>query len=221
MSVVFLVAMDFEVDNLFDLGSYKIVDKVPFEIYKNENKDIYLVKMGMGKVNAASATQLVLQKYNPSRIINVGLVGGFNRENMIGDILRVTKCAFHDVDATPLNFKLGQIPNCDVSEYCIEANGKDLGIVSEIKTVSLVSGDAFVTDAKRVEEIIFNFSPDIVDMELTAIAHVLYMNKKLDLLESYKAISDYANSNSPEDLFKKKNVFKNLKSFVSKLVEIC
>lgn len=221
MAVVFLVAMDFEVDNLFNLKDYKVVAKVPFKVYKNKDKDIYLVKMGMGKVNAASATQLVLQKYNPDRIVNVGLVGGFNRENMIGDILRVAKCAFHDVDVTPLNFKLGQIPNCDISEYCIEAKSKGSDIFSGIKAVSLVSGDAFITDVRRVEEIIFNFSPDIVDMELTAIAHVLYMNKKLNLLESYKAISDYANSNSPEDLFKKQDVFKNLKSFVSKLVEIC
>lgn len=219
MTVVFLLAMDFEIENLFDLKKFKIIDKFPFSTYKDKKRDIYLIKTGMGKVNAASATQLVLQKYKIKRIINIGLVGGFNRNNKIGDILRVNKCAFHDVDVTPLNFKLGQIPDCDVSEYCLKKNLKNSDIFPKIKNVSLVSGDAFITDQKRVEEIILNFSPDVVDMELAAIAHVLYINKKLDLLESYKAISDYANSNSSEDIFKKENVFKNLKKFVSKLIE--
>ena len=56
---------------------------------KINNNIIILVEAGIGKVNAARVTQLMIDKFEIERIINVGSAGSANNELKIGDIVKI------------------------------------------------------------------------------------------------------------------------------------
>ena len=60
---------------------------VTFYIGKMVNKDCVLVQSGVGKVNAARTTQLLIDKFDIKEIINVGSAGAIKEEINFGDIV--------------------------------------------------------------------------------------------------------------------------------------
>lgn len=71
---------------------------------------VVLLKSGIGKVNAAIGTTLLIQLYSPDRIINTGSAGGFYPSLSVGDIVISTELRYHDVDATVFGYEYGQVP---------------------------------------------------------------------------------------------------------------
>ena len=49
--------------------------------------DVIFLRSGIGKVNAAMSTTILLEKYNPDYVINTGSAGGYNPELNVGDLL--------------------------------------------------------------------------------------------------------------------------------------
>ncbi|MEN0643022.1 5'-methylthioadenosine/S-adenosylhomocysteine nucleosidase [Alkalicoccobacillus gibsonii] len=139
---------------------------------------VVLLKSGIGKVNAAIGTTLLIQLYSPDRIINTGSAGGFYPSLSVGDIVISTELRYHDVDATVFGYEYGQVPqmpafyqpDSHLMQVAEEAAQK-VGIHSEKGLI--VSGDSFMSDASRVEEIkqLFN-EPYCAEMEAGAIAQV-------------------------------------------------
>ena len=48
-----------------------------FEIGTLNDREIILCQLGIGKVNAAVVTTILIEKFNPDLIINVGIAAGF------------------------------------------------------------------------------------------------------------------------------------------------
>jgi adenosylhomocysteine nucleosidase len=67
-----------------------------FWIGKLEGKEVIIVNSGVGMTNAAMATQLLIDKYNPEEIIFTGICGGIDSSNHIGDIVIPDSWATHD-----------------------------------------------------------------------------------------------------------------------------
>ncbi len=213
-SFVFLLAMDYEIDNIFKKSEWSLELRKPFKVLKHrKNSKIKIVKMGLGKVNAAAAAQFTLDKFDPAKIINLGAVGCVNKKLSIGEVRRISECRFFDVDITALGCKLGQIYGCNLVSYKLLKKNK-------MPSAKVVSGDSFVSDKNKLSKIIKEFSPDFIDMEIGAVAHTLYLNGKLKRLESYKAPSDYSDSSAAKD-FKEneKKAFINLSIFASNLLK--
>src|SRR3989344_8420305 len=57
-----------------------------------------LVETGIGKVNAAAATQYSIDHEKPDILIKVGLCGGFAKVTNIGDIVFPSYAVCHDND---------------------------------------------------------------------------------------------------------------------------
>ena len=192
--VAFVIAMAEEAEGIFDLPSWTALDPSPFPVYVHGDDPgrAVVIVSGIGTTNAAAATQHVLDRFRPERVVNMGVVGCLNHDIPIGAVHAVTTCAFFDVDVTAFGYKIGQIPDTEVHEYALSGSAK------ELPTARLLSGDTFVTGRDGFHPELAGFDADFVDMELTAIAHVLLRNGKLDQLESYKAPSDYCDSDSPE-----------------------
>src|SRR5699024_8844645 len=72
--------------------------------------EVVVLKSGIGKVNAAIATTLVIERYNPRAIINTGSAGGFQHDLHVGDVVITTDLVQHDVDVTAFNYVHGQVP---------------------------------------------------------------------------------------------------------------
>lgn len=143
-----------------------------------EGRDVVLLKSGIGKVNAAMATTLLIELFKPDYIINTGSAGGFHKDLKVGDIVISSELRYHDVDATVFGYEYGQvpgmppsyIPNQELVEIAEKAAGKiDINVVKGLIT----SGDSFMSDENRVMEVKRLF-PDLsaAEMEATAIAQV-------------------------------------------------
>lgn len=194
--VAFVIAMMEEAEGIFRLGSWDELNLSPFPVYRLAAGGIQAVVVvsGIGTTNAAAATQHVLDRFAPDRVVNLGLVGCLNHDIPIGAVHAVSTCAFFDVDVTAFGYKIGQIPETEVHEYPLAEPVE----ARALPTAKLLSGDTFVTGSDGFHPELAGFAADFVDMELTAIAHTLLRNGLLDRLESYKAPSDYCDSESPE-----------------------
>ncbi|GER66266.1 5'-methylthioadenosine/S-adenosylhomocysteine nucleosidase [Weizmannia acidilactici] len=148
---------------------------------KMKGKDVVLLRSGIGKVNAALSTGILLQKYAPDVVINTGSAGGSNPSLRVGDVVISTEVRHHDVDATVFGYEYGQVPQMPpafladrnlvkVAEACAE---KLSGI--QVVTGLIATGDSFMDDPEKVAAVKKAF-PDVqaVEMEAVAVGQVAY-----------------------------------------------
>ena len=100
----------------------KIVNKkehtvVGFKFIEGElfGKEGVLLRSGIGKVNAAMSTTILLQTFKPDYLINTGSAGGLNPELEVGDVVISNEVRHHDVDATIFGYEYGQVPQMPAS----------------------------------------------------------------------------------------------------------
>ena len=182
-------AMDSEVDNLFSRMSSKekiTVNNLAFFKGKLYDKDVVIVKCGIGKVNAALCTQLLILNFKVTKIINTGIAGAVGQGLKIYDFVVSTEAVYHDFDVQFFGYKPGQVPgmpevfkadtslvNAAVTAFENTDFSKELKIVSG----RIASGDQFISGGEKKAYIIENFHPQCVEMEGAAIAHTCYANK--------------------------------------------
>ena len=143
--------------------------------------DVILLKSGIGKVNAAMATTIAIEHFQPEVLINTGSAGGLNQDLEVGDIVISTEVRHHDVDATAFGYEYGQVPQMppvfladerlvDLADRC----AKDIAGVKTVKGL-IATGDSFMSDPRRVARIGEQFEQvEAVEMEGAAIAQVAY-----------------------------------------------
>ena len=158
----------------------KTVARSEFHYGTIEGKEIVLLRSGIGKVNAAIGTTVLIHEFEPDYIINTGVAGGLNENLRVGDVVISTEVRYHDVDATVFGYEFGQVPQmppaykADRHLMEIAKNAaENVGIRSELGLI--VSGDSFVGKKEQVETIKKQFkNPFCTEMEAGAIAQVCY-----------------------------------------------
>ena len=70
-----------------ELEDTTVKAKMTFHRGKLWGKDVVAVVCGIGKVNAAICTQLLISEYEVTHIINVGVAGGIGKEIYPGDVV--------------------------------------------------------------------------------------------------------------------------------------
>ena len=162
-------------ENLQNLRSEHMAD---FDIYCGEyaGKNVVLALSGIGKVNAALSTALVLQ-HRPDFVINTGSAGGLGSGLKVGDVVIGTQTAHHDVDVTAFGYAIGHVPRMPArfeSDPALCTAAEKAAAAFEHAAVHrglIVSGDQFVHSSESVAEVRRHF-PDAqaVEMEAAAIA---------------------------------------------------
>jgi adenosylhomocysteine nucleosidase len=176
-----IVAMEEEIQFLLSkmcIEAEQNYKTLHFYIGKFAQKDIVVVKSGIGKVNAALATTLLIKEFAPSYIINTGSSAGLHPQMNITDIAISARTFHHDFDLTPIGFSKGEIPGLPIY---FDADEKILKHIYEkhlsenIFIGDIASGDHFVTSESYVKELKSN-NPNLIaiDMEAVAIAQVCY-----------------------------------------------
>ena len=158
----------------------KEIYELTFVKGKIKEKACILVKGGVGKVNAARATQILIDNFKPDYIINVGVAGGLNPMLNIGDIVIGETLVQHDFDITAFGHTKGYIPGVGdkiySDEYLInkieEAIGNQEERVYNYEKGVIASGDIFCTEIPMRDKIYAKFNAECVEMEGAAIAQV-------------------------------------------------
>ena len=223
-----IVAVNEELESL-----KKVMDSVIEEEYFDNKfyigeigkKKCALTICGVGKVNAARSTQIMIDKFSPEFIINSGVAGGISDRVKIGDIVIGQKLVQHDFDLTAFGREKGEISNrvgkyiysnedLAVKAYIELSNSKELnGVMGTI-----ASGDIFVTETNMSKKINTKFEADCCEMEGAAIAQVCFLDKVPFVV--FRSISDSPNDNNKIDYDKfvgpaSEKIAKFVKDFLS------
>jgi len=191
-----------EIENLMTEREYKNIYNLKFIKGKITNTEVVLVEAGVGKVNAARTTQILIDNFPIDAIINVGSAGSANDELDIGDIVIGEKLVQHDFDITAFGHPKGYISNVgqfvESSQQLIQKMQQTISNLKEndfkIKIGTIASGDIFCTELKMKEKIRTKFNSDAIEMEGAAIAQVC----KLDNIPFIiiRSISDKPNGSN-------------------------
>lgn len=201
-------AMDIEVDRLkTDMKEEKHFRKAGMEFCEGTlgGKQVVVVRSGIGKVNAAVCTQILIDDFGVDRVINTGIAGSLNAKIDIGDIVISTDVLHHDMDAVNFGYPPGQIPQMDVfsfaaDEALAEMARKVCGKVNpEIRVFRgrIVSGDQFIAEQSVKNRIEEQFHGLCTEMEGAAVAQVSYLNQVPFVI--VRAISDKADDSAAMD----------------------
>ncbi|OLQ55362.1 5'-methylthioadenosine/S-adenosylhomocysteine nucleosidase [Bacillus licheniformis] len=204
MKIAVIGAMEEEVTILrskLEQTNWEVIANCEFTSGFYEGKEVVLLKSGIGKVNAAMSTTILLDRFKPDVVINTGSAGGFHHSLNVGDIVISTEVRHHDVDVTAFDYEYGQVPNLPAAYkadnaliQAAEDEASELGHIQVVKG-TIATGDSFMSDPDRVAFIRGKFE-DLyaVEMEAAAVAQVSYQfNTPFVVI---RALSDIAGKES-------------------------
>ncbi|WP_163879471.1 5'-methylthioadenosine/adenosylhomocysteine nucleosidase [Paenibacillus favisporus] len=146
-------------------------------------KPVIVCKSGVGKVNAAVTTQILIDQFGVDKVLFTGVAGAVHPELNIGDIVISSDCVQHDMDVSPLGYARGVIPYQEVSEF--KADSSLIALAQEAcqalgevncKVGRVLSGDQFIANVDQVSWFYEHMEGACVEMEGSAVAQVCYMN---------------------------------------------
>lgn len=201
-------AMEIEVEQLKkDMEISRTVKKAKMEFFEGmlKGKPVVVVRSGIGKVNAAVCTQILVDEFQVDTVINTGIAGSLNADINIGDIVISKDVLHHDMDAVNFGYPLGQIPQMDVFSFEADQELADLAeqvcrrVNPEVSVFRgrIVSGDQFIAEKSVKERLITNFGGYCTEMEGAAIAQTAYLNQIPFVI--LRAISDKADDSASMD----------------------
>ncbi|MCL2864469.1 MAG: 5'-methylthioadenosine/adenosylhomocysteine nucleosidase [Lachnospiraceae bacterium] len=171
-------------------------------------QDVVVVQSGIGKVNAAVCTQILIDDFQVDTVINSGIAGSLCNRIHIGDVVIATDTVQHDVDASGSGDKEdvpGQIPGLDTFSFPADVYLRELAtkacqeVNAEIQVFQgrIVSGDQFIADAKHKAWMIDEFAALCTEMEGAAVGQVAYLNRIPYVV--IRVISDQADGSAHVD----------------------
>ncbi len=81
-----------------------------------KDREVVITQSGIGKVNAAISTTLLINKFKPvCSLIYTGSAGALDESLNVGDVLISDDVKYHDADAKTSGYEYGQIPQMPVA----------------------------------------------------------------------------------------------------------
>lgn len=179
-------AMDIEVNGLISHMKDSVTESyggISFTKGILNGKNVVVSRCGIGKVFASMCAQTMILKYSPEVIINSGVAGALSSELNIFDAVIASSMVQHDMDTSPLGDPKGLISGINIvnieSDKSFSEKLKNAAVGLNVNAVCgvIASGDQFIADPDRKNEISGDFNAVACEMEGAAIAQVCYVNK--------------------------------------------
>ena len=180
-------AMDVEVNSLKESAKISESKKIAeMEFCKGQigEKDVVIVKCGMGKVNAGICANTLINEFGCTKVINTGVAGSLDSKIDIGDIVVSTDAVQHDYDVEAIGFKKGEVPYTGKVAFEADEAMRKAAVEAVEKSAPdihvfegrVCSGDQFISKKEQKEKIISDFGGMCCEMEGAAIAQACYLN---------------------------------------------
>lgn len=223
--IAILGAFSDEIEMLVDSLDNKFIEKKGgIEFFRGElsGRNVVIAYTGIGKVNAAMTTTLLLEYYQPSKVIFTGIAGGINPSVNPADLVISERCVHHDLNyiyddtlvcyqpTNPLNGTTNPVFFYADSSMLqsLKVTAKNIHLASVISASdtlhpkiifgTIATGDAFIASKRKNNELIERFNADAVEMEGAAVAQVCYQRDIPFII--IRSISDSADENAHIDL---------------------
>ncbi|OPJ57771.1 5'-methylthioadenosine/adenosylhomocysteine nucleosidase [Clostridium oryzae] len=206
MVIGIIGAMDEEVKLLKDeMEINKKIKKANMEFFQGTlgDKPTVVVTCGIGKVNAAVCTQILVDEFHVTNVINVGVAGGIGDGIVPGDVVVASNLVQHDMDTSAFGDKIGQIPRLNTFDFkcdetLINAAKKSCEALESNSFIGrIVSGDQFIASVDKIRWLSSEFEALACEMEGASIAQVCYLNAIPFVV--IRSISDNANTGAHMD----------------------
>ena len=208
-------------DELTDTQEQRI-EGMRFVSGKLSGKRVVIAWTGVGKVNAAMTTTLLIEHFRPNEVIFTGIAGAVNPQMAPGDIVIAQKTAHHDLGTlwpdgfvyrgarnpldgweNPIFFpadeqllKLAELAAKQVELEPLKTSTEER--TPRIVKGVVVTGDVFVASVEKCIELRDKLGADAVEMEGAAVAQICYQQRVPHLV--IRSISDKADEKAREDL---------------------
>lgn len=170
---------------------------------------VVLTVCGVGKVNAARGTQMMIDRYHPACILNSGIAGGLREDLKIGDIVVAEDLVQHDFDATAFGYAKGYLCTGEdstkptfftadehLSSLLLRA-AEEKGAPHHVAMGRIATGDIFVSGKENKKAVKDQFDAAACEMESAAVAQVAqYSGIPFGIL---RVISDCADGTQTEE----------------------
>jgi adenosylhomocysteine nucleosidase len=204
------------------------IEGIAFAQGKLRGKRVAVTWTGIGKVNAAATTALLIEHFRPREVIVCGIAGAINPQLSVGDVVIAEKSAQHDlglwsdagVDSRGFDNRLTGQQNpvffaADEKLLAIALCAGDRVVLKSVTTAEkemhakvkrgvVVTGDTFIMSSQKRIDLQKRLGADAVEMEGAAIAQICYQRGIPHLV--IRAISDTADEKADKDV----NTFQNI-----------
>lgn len=202
-----IVAMQEELEVILQsLVNERTVHRAGMEFHVGQyaNRPVVAVICGVGKVNAALCTQILISEFQIARLINIGVAGGLRHDIKPGDIVIANSLVQHDMDLSPLGLERGQLFRLDVFDFKTDHTLQELALQAATQISQhdhfigrIVTGDQFIANPEQAQALHDQFSALACEMESASIAQVCYLNQVPFIC--IRSISDNANTGAHMD----------------------
>lgn len=175
------------------------VGGVTFTSGRLGGKKVVLCCAGMGKAQAAAAVQLLATYFHVSAVVFSGIAGNMSGRVGLGDIIVGDVVVYHDGEPRMFaeTYPHMQAFHCDAAMAAAALEACRACGVTAVRG-KIATGDCFVGDSKTKRAIVEKCSPDCVEMEGAAVAHIAAKNDLPCVI--LRAISDDADEAGFEKL---------------------
>jgi adenosylhomocysteine nucleosidase len=197
------------------------IEGIRFVRGKLNGREVVVVWTGVGKVNAAMTTTLLIEHFKPKHIIFTGIAGAVNPELQPGDIVIAERTAHHDMGTVwpeglfPRGVKnrLDGFENpvffpADQELVKLARRAADRADFEHVRTAAgergpkiitgvVVTGDSFIASTDKCAELRKRLEADAVEMEGAAVAQICYQRRIGHLV--IRSISDKADDGAVLD----------------------
>jgi adenosylhomocysteine nucleosidase len=163
-----------------------------------------VVQCGVGKINAAMCTQILIDRFAVTHVINTGIAGSLDAQLDIGDLVISRDAIHHDFDLRFWGRPIGQVPGMEVVAFPAEDEmirrayaAAEAINPGHTKIGRVASGDQFICSAEQKQKIIADTNAICAEMEGASIAHTAYRNGIPFVI--IRAISDKADDSAEMD----------------------
>lgn len=198
------------------------IQGISFHVGTLEGRKVVLALTGIGKVNAAMITTLLIDHFGPREVIFTGIAGGLNPKLLPGDIVIGQRVAHHDYglvtdkgmqNDSPRNPITGEknpvyIPSdpnlVTIAQKAVgnvrfeEVRSHGQTRLPAVSTGVVGTGDVFVASAREKKDIRKRVNADVVEMEGAAVAQVCHQFQTPFLI--IRSVSDLADKHAQKDL---------------------
>lgn len=219
------------------------IEGMKFVTGRLHGKRVVVAWTGIGKVNAAMTTTLLIEHFSPARVIFSGIAGGVNPKLDPGDIVVASETAHHDMGILgedgfynrgvinpldgirnpvylPADEQLLEMAETAAKRVKLEKIKTTLGERNPkiIKGV-VVTGDVFVASPDKGTELREKLNADAVEMEGAAVAQICYQRQIPHLV--VRSISDKADATARVDsMLFQEMAAKNSAALIAKIIEL-
>jgi len=198
----------------------QLIQGIRFYTGTLNGQQVVVSRVGIGKVNAAISTTLLLEHFRPKAVLFSGIAGAMNPGLQPGDIVVGKRIAYHDygriapgglqiwATQNPNNFTANPVYfTCDSVLLMAASNAAKQVQFQTINNYTpkiffgtIITGDVFLADNSKNIQLRKDMQADAVEMEGAAVAQVCYQEKVGFLI--IRSLSDNANDSATLDFVK-------------------